>query len=61
MRRSFDAAAFNELCNHPDTVIVDMRNHYESEIGHFENAITPDVVTSRIIANHSRTIKSSAR
>ena len=24
-----------------------MRNHYESEIGHFENAITPDVDTFR--------------
>lgn len=42
-----DAADFNKLCNQPDTLIVDMRNHYESEIGHFENAITPDVVTFR--------------
>ena len=24
-----------------------MRNHYESEIGHFEGAITPDVDTFR--------------
>ena len=24
-----------------------MRNHYESEIGHFKNAITPDVDTFR--------------
>ena len=24
-----------------------MRNHYESEVGHFENAITPDVETFR--------------
>jgi UPF0176 protein len=22
-----------------DTVIVDMRNHYEYEVGHFENAV----------------------
>jgi UPF0176 protein len=27
--------------------VVDMRNHYESEIGHFQNAITPDVDTFR--------------
>lgn len=34
-----DAAAFNELAAEPDTIIVDMRNHYEYEVGHFENAI----------------------
>lgn len=28
-------------------VVVDMRNHYESEIGHFENAILPDAETFR--------------
>lgn len=33
------AAAFNELAEQPDTIIVDMRNHYEYEVGHFENAI----------------------
>ncbi|QLG45317.1 oxygen-dependent tRNA uridine(34) hydroxylase TrhO [Costertonia aggregata] len=42
-----DAQKFNELIEHPDTVLVDMRNHYESEIGHFKNAITPDVDTFR--------------
>src|SRR5690606_38175713 len=30
-----------------DTLVVDMRNHYESEVGHFENAICPDVDTFR--------------
>ncbi len=34
-----NAAAFNELTNDPNTVVVDMRNHYEYEVGHFENAI----------------------
>jgi UPF0176 protein len=38
---------FNALIEDPDTVLVDMRNHYESEIGHFKNAITPDVDTFR--------------
>ncbi|GAA0561073.1 oxygen-dependent tRNA uridine(34) hydroxylase TrhO [Chitinophaga japonensis] len=34
-----DAKAFNELAADPDTIIVDMRNHYEYEVGHFERAI----------------------
>lgn len=42
-----DAEIFNELIEDPDTVLVDMRNHYESEIGHFKNAVTPDVDTFR--------------
>ncbi|KKM85394.1 hypothetical protein LCGC14_1289440, partial [marine sediment metagenome] len=42
-----DAEAFNALIDDPDTILVDMRNHYESEIGHFKNAITPDVDTFR--------------
>ncbi|MEO6070299.1 MAG: rhodanese-related sulfurtransferase [Chitinophagaceae bacterium] len=33
------AAAFNQLTNDPDTIVVDMRNHYEYEVGHFEHAI----------------------
>jgi len=41
------AAAFNELTDRDDTVIIDMRNHYESEVGHFLEAITPDVETFR--------------
>ena len=41
------AAQFNELLEDPDTIVVDMRNHYESEIGHFTNAIKPDVDTFR--------------
>ncbi len=42
-----DAAAFNELTNRDDVTLVDMRNHYESEVGHFEGAIKPDVDTFR--------------
>lgn len=34
-----DAQAFNELTNDPETVVVDMRNHYEYEVGHFQGAI----------------------
>ena len=42
-----NAKKFNELIEDPDTVLVDMRNHYESEIGHFKNAVTPDIDTFR--------------
>ena len=41
------ANKFNELIVKPETVLVDMRNHYESEIGHFDGAVTPDVDTFR--------------
>lgn len=41
------AEEFNKLAEKDDTVIVDMRNHYESEVGHFENAVCPDVDTFR--------------
>jgi UPF0176 protein len=41
------AKDFNQMLEDPNTIIVDMRNHYESEIGHFRNAITPDVDTFR--------------
>ncbi|MDG1145292.1 MAG: rhodanese-related sulfurtransferase [Flavobacteriales bacterium] len=42
-----NAKDFNDILDNPQTVLVDMRNHYESEIGHFKNAITPDVDTFR--------------
>jgi len=41
------AEQFNQLIEDDNTVLVDMRNHYESEIGHFKNAVTPDVDTFR--------------
>ncbi|MCF6280045.1 MAG: rhodanese-related sulfurtransferase [Flavobacteriaceae bacterium] len=41
------AKEFNEMLSNPNTVCVDMRNHYESEIGHFKGAVTPDVDTFR--------------
>jgi UPF0176 protein len=45
--RHIDAETFNQLTEKGDTLVVDMRNHYESEVGHFENAICPDVETFR--------------
>lgn len=34
-----NAEQFNVLTDDPDTIVVDMRNHYEFEVGHFEQAI----------------------
>lgn len=42
-----DAISFNRLTDDPSTLVVDMRNHYESEVGHFKNALCPDVDTFR--------------
>ena len=42
-----NAQEFNTLLSDKNTICVDMRNHYESEIGHFDSAITPDVDTFR--------------
>ena len=33
------AEEFNTLSDNKDTIVVDMRNHYEYEVGRFENAI----------------------
>lgn len=41
------AAEFNAAMNDPETVVVDMRNQYESEIGHFKGAMCHDVDTFR--------------
>jgi len=37
--RYVNAEEFNRLTDDPETVVVDMRNHYEYEVGHFRNAI----------------------
>ena len=34
-----DAEAFNRLTEDPGTIVVDMRNHYEYEVGHFRDAV----------------------
>ena len=34
-----NAERLNALAEDPDTIIIDMRNHYEYEVGHFDNAI----------------------
>ena len=37
------ADEFNEIIQKDNTILIDMRNHYETEVGHFKGAITPDV------------------
>lgn len=39
------AAEMNAYIEDPEAVVIDMRNAYESEVGHFEGAITPAVET----------------
>ena len=41
------ASDYNLAIESKDSTVVDMRNYYESEIGRFENAIIPDVETSK--------------
>jgi len=45
--KHLNAEEFNCLTDQPDTILIDMRNHYETEVGHFENAILPDADTFR--------------
>ena len=42
-----DAKRFNEMLNDENTICIDMRNHYESEIGFFKDAVKPNVDTFR--------------
>lgn len=42
-----DVEAFNKLTDNPETILIDMRNHYESEVGRFDGAWCPDVDTFR--------------
>ncbi len=41
------APEVNALLEQDDTIVVDMRNHYESEVGYFEGAIRPDITNFR--------------
>jgi UPF0176 protein len=43
--KHLSAEEFNELIEKEDTILIDMRNHYEHEVGHFKNAVLPDVDT----------------
>jgi UPF0176 protein len=41
------AREFNDAMENEETIVVDMRNHYESEVGKFVGALCPDADTFR--------------
>ncbi|MEL6659013.1 MAG: rhodanese-related sulfurtransferase [Bacteroidota bacterium] len=45
--KHLSAQEVNSLLAQDETIVVDMRNHYESEVGYFKGAIRPDVETFR--------------
>ena len=45
--KHLSAEQYNQLTEDSKTLVVDMRNHYESEVGYFESAIRPDIETFR--------------
>lgn len=51
-----NAQQFNTAIEDPNTIVVDMRNHYESEVGRFDRAYCPDADTFReelpLVINH---------
>ncbi len=42
-----NAVEFNDAIQKEDTIVIDMRNHYESEVGRFDRAFCPDADTFR--------------
>jgi len=46
------AAEVNAMLDDPDAVFIDMRNHYEYEVGHFENAL--EIPADTFCANSCR-------
>ena len=42
-----NAKEYNRALDNPETLVVDIRNYYESEVGRFKGAIVPDVETSK--------------
>ena len=55
-----NATEFNSLIENEDTLLIDMRNNYESEVGRFKNAVCPKSKRSKdlikevkdVIKNH---------
>ncbi|WP_078130198.1 rhodanese-related sulfurtransferase [Leptospira alexanderi] len=45
--KHLSAEEFNHHMEDKNSIVIDVRNHYESEIGHFENAILPQSDTFR--------------
>jgi UPF0176 protein len=45
--KHLNAEEFNKALEDPNAIVIDMRNHYESEVGHFEKALLPESDTFR--------------
>ncbi|MCL4118777.1 UNVERIFIED_CONTAM: hypothetical protein GTU68_015936 [Idotea baltica] len=45
--KHINAEEYNSLVTSGKAIVIDMRNHYEHEVGHFKEAIRPDVETFR--------------
>ncbi len=45
--KHLSAKEWNELMEAGDAIVVDMRNYYETEIGHFDGAVLPEAETFR--------------
>lgn len=45
--KHLSAGEFNKAIEDPNSVVIDMRNHYESEVGRFDKAFCPEVDTFR--------------
>ena len=43
--KHIEAKEFNKKIDDPNTILVDMRNNYESEVGRFKGAVCPDADT----------------
>lgn len=54
--KHLNAEDFNAMMDKPNSVVVDMRNHYESEVGKFDDAICPDVDTSKELLPETKKI-----
>lgn len=56
--RYIEPAEFFSRISDPDTVIIDARNDYEYDLGHFRGAVKPEIKTFRELPNWIRANKS---
>ena len=54
--KHLNAKDFNQLIEESDTLLIDMRNSYESEVGRFKNAICPKAKRSNDLIKEVREI-----
>ena len=54
--KHLDPLEFNKQLSNSDSVVIDIRNHYESEVGRFKNALIPDVERSQDLLKEIKTM-----